>query len=265
MALSTEKILDLHNNGFVSFNIKDLNKNLYDKLYDEIGDGPHTLLNNIKLVRTKWLEDWDNVIDFDVLFGNENYILEHFNESKDVNTGKRRVEVTIRYDEINQCINFTDRVYKPEVREFEQLWCFQIGLPVPEIRESVYNIFSEIIDTFYNKILDTTSTTYELTWYRKNGIIYSHRDVWDGNLPDPVKLCSILLYLNKNYDKSEQGQLYIDNDNHVVYPEFGNVALLDYNKHALEHRVEPPTTDYGRYGVLSFIDIRNVSNKETLI
>jgi hypothetical protein len=50
-----------------------------------------------------------------------------------------------------------------------------------------------------------------------------------------------------------------------VYPEFGNVAIIDYNTYALEHRVEPPTTDYGRYGVLSFIDVDKVTNKSSLV
>ena len=263
MSLSNQLIESLHKTGFATFNIKDLDGGLYNKLSNEIGEGPHTLQHNIKLVRTKWLESWDNDIDFDSLYGNSPYVLEHFKES-DYGDGNRLVEITIRYDDVKECIDFTDRLYKPEIREFQQLWCFQIGLPVTEIRQSVFDIFSKIIDTFYSKILDTENSIYELTWYRKNGIIYSHRDVWDGNLPDPVKLCSILLYLNKNYDESEKGQLYVDHDKYVVWPEFGNVALIDYNKYALEHRVEPPVSDYGRYAVLSFIAIKDIKNKPSL-
>ena len=263
MGLPIETINHLHDTGFAGFNLKELDIDLYNKLYDEIGEGPHTLNHNIKLVRTKWLESLDNEIDWDYLYGDAPHRLELFSES-DYGDGRRVIEITIRYDNPEECIGFMDRLYKPEIREFQQLWCFEIGLPVPEIRESIYNIFSKIINAFYSKQLDVENTIYELTWYRKNGIIYSHKDVWDGNLPDPVKLCSILLYLNKNYDKSHQGQLYVDNDKYVVYPEFGNVALVDYNKYALEHRVEPPTNDYGRYGVLSFIDIAKVKNKPSV-
>lgn len=263
MALSKEQIQSLHETGFSGFNLKDLDESLYNKLSKEIGEGPHTLQDTIKLVRTKWLEDWNYNSDTKALFGDSDYELEYFNESQEED-GRRKFEVTIRYNNVDDCIAFTDRLYDPSVREFQQLWCFHIGLPDIRIRDSVFNIFSKIIETFYNKELNTNNTVYELTWYRKNGIIYSHKDVYNGNLPDPVKLCSILLYLNKNYDKSEQGQLYVDHDKYVVYPEFGNIALLDYNKYALEHRVEPPTSDYGRYGVLSFIDIEMVKNKSSL-
>jgi len=263
MSLNKEVIDDLHKTGFAGFNLKDLDETLYNKLSNEVGEGPHTLQHNLKLVRTKWLESWDNEIDWEYLYGTAPYRLELFKES-DYGDGRRIIEMTIRYDDLNECIGFTDRVYEPEKREFQQLWCFENGLPVPEIRESVFDIFSKVIETFYSKQLDAPNSIYELTWYRKNGIIYSHKDVWDGNLPDPVKLCSILLYLNKNYDKSEQGQLYVDHDKYVVYPEFGNIALIDYNKYALEHRVEPPTSDYGRYGVLSFIDVTKVKNKQSM-
>jgi len=263
MTLSKETINNLHETGFAGFNLKELDESLYNKLWDEVGDGPHTLQHNIKLVRTKWLQKQNQEINEEWLFGDTSYIKEHYTQDE-YEEGVDIIEITVRYEDIQECINFTERIHSIDKIKLQQLWCFQIGLPVPEIRESVYDIFYKIIDTFYNKELDTQNSVYELTWYRKNGIIYSHKDVWDGRLPDPVKLCSILLYLNKNYDKSEKGQLYVDHDKYVVWPEFGNIALLDYNKYALEHRVDPPTTDYGRYGVLSFIDIKNVRNKSSL-
>ena len=263
MAISNETVNRLHDTGFVEFNLKDLDSSLYTKLWNEVGDGPHTLQHNIKLVRAKWLQKWDGELNEDWLFGNDVHTIEHFTRTE-YDTDVHIIEITVRYEDIQECINFTERVHSIDKIELQELWCFQNGLPVTEIRQSVFDIFSKIIDTFYSKILDTENSIYELTWYRKNGIIYSHRDVWDGNLPDPVKLCSILLYLNKNYDESEQGQIYVDNEKYVVYPKFGNVALLDYHNHALEHRVEPPTSDYGRYGVLSFIDLNKVKNKSSL-
>jgi len=262
--MEKEIINHLHETGFAGFNLKELDESLYNKLWDEVGEGPHTLQHNLKLVRTKWYESKDNEIDWEYLYGNSDYRLELFSESE-YDGDNKLIQITIRYDDLEECKSFIDRVYEPDKRTFQQLWCFEIGAPVPEIRDSIYSIFSKIIEVFYSKVLNTKNTLYELTWYRKNGIIYSHKDVWDGNLPDPVKLCSILLYLNKNYDKSHQGQLYVDNDKYVVYPEFGNIALIDYNKYALEHRVEPPTNEYGRYGVLSFIDISNVTNKPSMI
>ena len=263
MALSKETIDGLHNNGFAGFNIRDLDESLYNKLSNEVGEGPHTLQHNLKLVRTKWLQDWDMEVDEEWLFGSANHRKEHWFQQEH-EPGIRRLECTVRYDDLQECIDFSERVQSIDKIELQQLWCFEIGAPIPEIRQSVYDIFSKIIDVFYSKVLDAENSTYELTWYRKNGIIFSHRDVYDGNLPDPVKLCSILLYLNKNYDKSHQGQLYVDHDKYVAYPDFGNVALIDYNHYALEHRVEPPTNDYGRYGVLSFIDITKVKNKPSV-
>ena len=264
MGLPKETINHLHDTGFAGFNLKDLDEGLYNKLSDEVGEGPHLLKHNLKLVRTKWLQDWDMEVDEEWLFGSAEHNREHF-EQFEHEPGIRRKEITVRYDDLQECIEFSDRVQSIEKLELQQLWCFEIGAPVPEISQSIMDIFSKIIDTFYNKQLDAEATVYELTWYRKNGIIFSHKDVWDGKLPDLLKLCSILIYLNKNYDKSQKGQLYVDHEKYVVYPDFGNVAIIDYNTYALEHRVEPPTTDYGRYGVLSFIDVDKVRNKASLV
>lgn len=263
MSLSKDLIKGLHQTGFATFNLKDLDVNLYNKLSDELKDGPHTLQHHLKYVRTKWLEPIECDNDYEFIYGDTNLDRIHHQTFDEGN--ERLVTITVQYDSINEMRAFCDRVKMLPNITIQQMWCFEIGEPVVEIKESIYNIFSKIIDTFYNKILDYENTTYELTWYSKDDIIYSHKDVFDGNLPDPVKLCSILLYLNKNYTKSDKGQLYVDNEKYVVYPEFGNVALLDYNKHALEHRVEPPTNEYGRYGVLSFIDLKNCHNKISLV
>ena len=249
--------------GFTQFNIKDVDVNLYNQLSDLIDDGAEKYQENLRIVRTSFLESYENLSDIHLLLGGvEDYQIEmlDYDERED----GRLTKITVIFNSHQLATEFKKRVYKPH-RTFEQFWFYNMGLP-EETKPLVHKIFSKIIDEVYNKKLLADKLTYEFTWYGKDCIISSHEDVWSGDLPDPMKQCSILLYLNKHsYDESDGGYLCVDNDKNKVYPKFGNVAMLEYDHIAQEHRVEPPKTDYGRYGFLSFVDRKFIVSKDSLI
>ena len=256
-------ISELTDYGFTQFNIKDVDENLYNQLSDLIGDGVEKYQDELCIVRTSFLESYQNLSDIYLLLGKqEDYQIEmlDYDERED----GRLTKITVIFNSHQLATEFKKRVYKPH-RTFEQFWFYNMGLP-DEVKPLVHKIFSKIIDVVYNKKLLADKLTYEFTWYGKDCIISSHEDVWSCDLPDPIKQCSILLYLNKHsYDESNGGYLCIDNDKHKVHPEFGNVAMLEYNHIAQEHRVEPPTSEYGRYGFLSFVDRKYIVLKESII
>ena len=268
-----DKIDELKSTGFTSFNLKDFDTSLYNLLWEEIGDGPHLLKNYINHIRTKWVEDKSNDLD---MWGitQAPYDVDDFRHLNHWNEGIRRIELCSNFgsfekvksilENIQNRLNNINQNTIVDYHELQQCFSFYVGCP-EEIQKSVYGTFKEIIKVFYRKVIEPTDIQFEFVWYPKDGLIYSHRDMWIGSLPDPKKQCCILLYFDKEYDESKGGQLYVDYDLHSVLPKIGEIAILDYDKFALEHRVEPPTTEYGRYGILSFIDRDILKNIPSLI
>ena len=249
--------------GFIQFNIKDVDESLYNELSDIIEEGPEKYQEDLRIVRTSFLESYDNLSNTHQLLGDANgYQIEmlDYDERKD----GRLTKLTVIFKSFELAQEFRNKVIKPH-RTFEQFWFYNMELP-EQTKPVVYKIFSKIIDEVYNKKLLSDKITFEFTWYGKDCIISSHEDVWSGDLPDPLKQCSILLYLNKHsHEETDGGYLCVDNDKHKVYPKFGNVAMIEYEHIAREHRVEPPKTDYGRYGFLSFVDRRFIVPKPSVI
>lgn len=249
--------------GFIEFNIKDVDESLYNELSDIIEEGPEKYQEDLRIVRTSFLESYDNLSNTHQLLGDANgYQIEmlDYDERKD----GRLTKLTVIFKSFELAQEFRNRVIQPH-RRFEQFWFYNMTLP-EQTKPVVYKIFEKIIDEVYNKKLLSDKITFEFTWYGKDCVISSHEDVWSGDLPDPIKQCSILLYLNKHsYDETDGGYLCVDNDKHKVYPKFGNVAMIEYDHIAREHRVEPPKTDYGRYGFLSFVDRRFIVPKPSVI
>lgn len=253
----------LTNYGFTQFNIKDIDENLYNELSNLIENGAEKYQHELCIVRTSFLESYDMISDIHELLGNDSdYQIEMLDYDERVEG--RLTKITVIFNTHELALEFKKRVYQPH-RSFEQFWFYNMGLP-DEVKPLVHRIFSKIIDEVYNKNLLADKLTYEFTWYGKDCVISSHEDVWSGDLPDPMKQCSILLYLNKHsYDESDGGYLCVDECNHKVYPKFGNVAMIEYNHIAREHRVEPPKSEYGRYGFLSFVDRHLIVPKESVI
>lgn len=253
----------LTNYGFTQFNIKDVDENLYNELSELIGDGVEKYQDELCIVRTSYIEPIEMESNpREILGDSENYGIEMIDRQEHEDGILTKITVIFKSHQL--ATEYKERLYQPH-RTFEQFWFYNMGLP-NEVKPLVHQIFSKIIDEVYNKKLLADKLTYEFTWYGKDCIISSHEDVWSGDLPDPMKQCSILLYLNKHsYDESDGGYLCVDNDKNKVYPKFGNVAMLEYDHIAQEHRVEPPKTDYGRYGFLSFVDRRFIVSKESLI
>ena len=249
--------------GFTQFNIKDVDENLYNELSELIGDGAEKYQDELCIVRTSYIEPKEMESDPHQILGNsENYDIELMHRHERVDGILTKITVIFKSHQL--AMEYKERLYQPH-RIFQQLWFFNMGLP-NEAKPIVHKIFSKIIDEVYNKKLLVDKMKYEFTWYAKDCIIFSHKDVWSGDLPDPMNQCSILLYLNKHsYDESDGGYLCVDECNHKVYPKFGNVAMIEYNHVAREHRVEPPTTEYGRYGFLSFVGRACIVPKQSVI
>jgi len=126
-----------------------------------------------------------------------------------------------------------------------QCWYYQSDIESnisTEIRKGIYNI----IKYFYgiNLIDRTKSDELHLTYYDKGCKFTPHRDA------ATINLCSIIIYLNKNYDEADGGLLVLEDG--LIVPEFGQCALMDLSKHDIKHGVTEVIGGPGRYAILSF-------------
>jgi hypothetical protein len=110
----------------------------------------------------------------------------------------------------------------------------------------IRNGINNIVKYFYDGALVHPSNDDELqlTYYDDNCVFAPHSD------GKTVNLCSIIIYLNRNYDKSNGGLLFLK-DGYVV-PEFGQCALMDLSTHDIKHGVTKVTGGPGRYAILAF-------------
>jgi Rps23 Pro-64 3,4-dihydroxylase Tpa1-like proline 4-hydroxylase len=166
---------------------------------------------------------------------------------------------TIRYDDKNfneiyqsPSESFIDAKTKKE--EFlnsangvpiSQCWYFSYKLEQEErhiISKGIYNICKYFYDL--PEMGSLNNTELQLSYYDKGCKFTPHHD------GATVNLCSIIIYLNKNY-KREYGGLLLLNGEEII-PEFGNIGLMDLSKHDISHGVTEVIDGPGRYAILDF-------------
>jgi predicted 2-oxoglutarate/Fe(II)-dependent dioxygenase YbiX len=112
-----------------------------------------------------------------------------------------------------------------------------------QIRKGIDNIIKYFYD--YDTVIRKNPDELQFTYYDEGCVFTNHNDGATRNM------CSIIIYLNKNYDKSNGGLLFLG-DGYVV-PEFGQCALMDLSTHDIIHGVTRVTGGPGRYAILSFL------------
>ena len=128
--------------GFTQFNIKDVDENLYNQLWDLIEDGAEKYQENLRIVRTSFLESFSELSDIYELLGNkEDYKIEMLDY--DERDNGRLTKITVIFNSHELATQFKERIYQPH-RTFEQFWFYNMGLP-EEAKSLVHKIFSKII------------------------------------------------------------------------------------------------------------------------
>jgi len=94
-----------------------------------------------------------------------------------------------------------------------------------------------------------THDELQLTYYNKDCRFVPHKDS-----PQTELLCSMILYLNENYNRNDGGLLVFNDE--LITPELGICAVMDLTKHDIKHGVTKVTDGPGRFAVLSFPKIK---------
>lgn len=140
--------------------------------------------------------------------------------------------------DISQCWFFKNDIQDASVK---------LGLLPNELQTKIEIGFNNIIRYLYDfdetQQIDHTGEI-QLTYYNHKCKFTPHVDEY------AVKLCSILVYLNENYDKNNGGLLLL-NDEEVI-PTFGKCAIMDLSNHNIKHGVSEVISGLGRYAILSF-------------
>ena len=266
--------INLVNSGFTTFNLKDYNVDLYNKLrenilYKKTSNVLDVYLCNFFFCATipitvyQFFEKIEKIfldIDYDITHqdylrqkevalkqsytGNEYYIRMAF-PSNDLSILKQIKEIIFSNFEFNQ----------------DQSW-FESGPFVPNelntsnFQESIKHIIHTILQNHYpdniSRYFEKNNYVTKISCFPKQSWILPHRDGENDE-----RLAVILIYLNDDWKPEYGGQLVLEK-NTLVQPEFGNVAILDFTKNNVHHEVLEVLDDKFRYTFISFLDIRNM-------
>lgn len=206
---------ELFTKGYTTFNLKDLDNNLFDKLVELF---PKEVLQPERFSNLR-----NSIIELNKKSPYPTSIL---------NTPFDELEI-IKNDILENYTNGIDN-------SVDQIWYFAYPKYVNESAKLAETIFNK----FYDKEFKGAS---QLTMYNDGCYLLNHQDAsYSENKPN----CVILIYLSYDYVEGNGGELIIENDN-ILKPIFGNVAIMDFTKHNPYHAVEK-VKNYNRFCYINF-------------
>ncbi len=111
-----------------------------------------------------------------------------------------------------------------------EIWYYNDVLPKNKFNKQLLN---KIKNFFYNENIDEFYHSSSISMYNDGCFLIEHTD---GFNPNSLYKCVILIYLNKEDEIKDGGELILDN--HIkVKPILGNVAIMDFTKNDISHGV----------------------------
>jgi len=265
-------------NGYVVFNLKDYDAELYDKFVK------HSYINSLDELSTEFYEfriSCKSLLSPEELISKFSKI-----EFKDVITGINitnftesnhggysydlTFEFSPQYEYIQEIYNYCKILQNMLFYDIYQSW-FQVvrgeiedekDIKIKNRLKFLEELNKKIISDFYdddvNPYFENGNFIVQQTYFPKGTGIIEHEDGLN-----PTRLCAILYYLSNDWRYGDGGELVIKKGEVVVPPITGNVVLLDFSENNVSHAVNEVINEFGRYTYLSFFEIRNsVSHKE---
>ena len=137
-------------------------------------------------------------------------------------------------------------IHKNSVRKYDlyEIWYYNDVLPKNKFNKVLLN---KIKQFFYNEDVDVFNHTSSISMYNDDCVLIEHND---GFNPNSKYKCVILIYLNKEDEIKEGGELIL-NSNIRIKPLLGTIAILDFTKNDIRHGVSM-VKDYQRKCFLNF-------------
>jgi len=210
----------LFKDGFVSFSLKEFDNSLYNKLkvLFPIGNLKPEMFSNLK----------HSIIGIEHPYSNPTLM------------NKSLIDLEkIKYDIIEKYEYSCD-----------QLWYFDWPYDIKSEKTPYTEIVKPIFEYFYDK--ECLGANSQVTMYNDGCYLKNHTDGNGGYTGD--RHCAILIYLSTEYEKGKGGEMVLSKDKTEevwVEPIYGNVAIFDFTKHDIWHRVEK-VKEYNRYCFINF-------------
>ncbi len=209
---------ELLEKGYISFNLKDFNENIYNQLV-KLFPLEKLVPENFKNLRASVIE------------------LKKESPYKDNTNNKPFTELEIIKNDILN--NYNDGVNN----SVDQIWYFDSPFYPGE---SFNEIVEPLVKCFYD--YDIKGVQSDITMYNDGCFLLNHQDA--VNDINNRGHCAILIYLSTDYEKGKGGELIIANELEVE-PIFGNVAIIDFSKHNPYHAVRE-VKGYNRFCFINF-------------
>lgn len=167
----------------------------------------------------------------------------------------RVIDENATFEELNSQKEELYSLYKND--NISQIWFMNTdvqnvanSLNIKDLKNKLQIGLNKIVKFLYDlEEKDIVHPELQFSYYNKNCKFTAHTDGTYSGL-----LCSMILYLNENYNK-ENGGLLILNDE-LITPEFGICAIMDLTKHDIRHGVTEVLDGNGRFAILSFPKIK---------
>ena len=236
MVLDKETLLS---QGYLTFNIKDLDESLYNDLHNSFDKE-----NEIKLIsRLRYDATIHNGVllysidDFFKNLKNEFHLLYNTSIKHNIihtNDIRLNLNLNATYSELVECKNKLDELVN--ISDKDQSWFYNQPHRHPDHRRIISELYKQIFLKIYPDYVGKSFNSadpfgFDLTLYEKNDFIVPHSDG-----VDPNRICVILVYLNDDYQPDYGGELIIEK-NITVTPEFGQVVILDFTNNNVNHSV----------------------------
>jgi hypothetical protein len=249
--------------GYLYFNLKDIDNNLYNELYNNFNKNMAIdKIDSLRYNGTICISDSEFLIEnIDSYFNN---LLIEYNLSCNTDiqyylhptNNPTHINLSLNLRGSYNSLNQIETKLKNISSSISQIWYYGQNGYSNKINNILSKIYQKTIIELYSNYIsnkdnyfNTISNKTELTLYIKDNFIEVHND---GYLKG--RLCVILIYLNDDYNNTFGGELILNNSN-VIEPKFGNVVILDFTENNPLHSVNSVLSDnFKRFAFIKFFN-----------
>lgn len=236
----------LKKDGFTTFELADFDKDFYDFLLPLKCSNEKNLKDKYAQVRANVFYDKYYTGDEFVGLNNNNQYETHEEASEKVydilnkinNTPGTGLSQLWYYSDINNVI-------EPQHILPNKQYVISGQNSLNKFKNYIENIVTYFFD--FDEAQEYTLFSPSISFYDKGCVLKNHSDGTGTG-----RICSLLIYLNEEYDEKDGGILILQNTEKVV-PTFGRVAIIDLQSFDIEHEVTEVTGGLGRFAILSFV------------
>ena len=249
--LDKEKLL---NDGFLSFNIKDIDENLYADLYNNFNKD--IAFNKIERLRYDSGCPTDSIsCSFEEYFNNlkNKFILDNDTSIQYSNVSDNYTRIMCNLcGSVESLYNWKHALDNINRNVKSQSWFHTPRYTDLKIEKIIHKVYEKILSQLYfqyltNEYYSDKNLGFDLSLYVTGDFIEHHNDGIDPN-----RLCVILIYLNDDYQDGFGGEIIVEN-NTIIPPIFGQVCILDFTHNNPTHSVNMVTDDdFKRFAFIRF-------------